>query len=142
MVKAVPAWIGAVALLVLAVPAAAQEGPHTVPRPLDALSAYQKKLSKVPVETTGRVTHLLEDDLQGRRHQRFRMRTPQGQRLLIAHDLQAAGRVKLEIGMQVRVRGEYLWNLQGGIIHKTHRSPDNPALNGWIEAPAAGRRYE
>lgn len=57
-------------------------------------------------------------------------------------NINIAPRVAVEVGTQVRVRGEYLWNLQGGIIHKTHRDQRSQTSGGWIEVMITGKRYE
>jgi hypothetical protein len=109
---------------------------------LDAKTAYKKRLSEIPLIVEGQVVKILEDDLQGRRHQRFIIRTDEGQTLLITHNIDIAPRVVMEMGTKVRVRGEYLWNLQGGIIHKTHRDQKEQISGGWIEVMTTGKRYE
>lgn len=109
---------------------------------LDAKTAYKKRLSEIPLIVEGRVVKILEDDLQGRHHQRFIIRTDEGQTLLITHNIDIAPRVAVEVGTKVRVRGEYLWNLQGGIIHKTHRDQKDQTFGGWIEVMITGERYE
>lgn len=109
---------------------------------LDAKTAYKKRLSEIHLIVEGRVVKILEDDLQGRHHQRFIIRTDEGQTLLITHNIDIALRVAVEVGTKVRVRGEYLWNLQGGIIHKTHQDQKNQTSGGWIEVMTTGKRYE
>ncbi len=109
---------------------------------LDAKTAYKNRLSEIPLIVEGRVVKILEDDIQGKHHQRFIIRTDEGQTLLITHNIDIAPRVAVEVGTQVRVRGEYLWNLQGGIIHKTHRDQRNQTSGGWIEVMITGKRYE
>lgn len=113
--------------------------PQTTP---DAKTAYKKRLSEIPLIVEGRVVKILEDDLQGRHHQRFIIRTDEGQTLLITHNIDIAPRVAVEVGTKVRVRGEYLWNLQGGIIHKTHHTQKDQTSGGWIEVMTTGKRYE
>jgi len=109
---------------------------------LDAKTAYKKRLSEISLIGEGRVVKILEDDLQGRHHQRFIIRTDEGQTLLITHNIDIAPRVAVEVGGKVRIRGEYLWNLQGGIIHKTHRNQKDQTSEGWIEVLITGKRYE
>lgn len=109
---------------------------------LDSKTAYEKKLSEIPITVEGSVVTLLDDDLQGKRHQRFILRTDEGQRLMIAHNIDIAPRVPLQVGAKIRVRGVYLWNIQGGIIHKTHHDPQGQGAGGWIEILSTGKRYE
>lgn len=96
--------------------------------------AYQEMLSEVFVRCQGRVVFKLPDDLEGSRHQRFLIRLTSGQTVLIVHNIDLVKRVaKLRIGDKVRVRGEYIWNDKGGLIHKTHRDPGGEDPSGWIK---------
>jgi hypothetical protein len=63
-----------------------------------------------------------------------------GTRVLVAHDTKLAPRVPLQEGDFVRIRGEYIWNQKGGVIHWTHHSPNGRHEPGWIEFN--GNRYE
>jgi hypothetical protein len=57
----------------------------------DALSdAYDHHLSNVQVEASGIVSRVLPDDNDGSRHQRFIVRMPSGQTVLIAHNIDLA----------------------------------------------------
>ena len=89
----------------------------------------------------GRVERLLSDDLEGSRHQRFILRLGSGQSLLISHNIDVAPRINaLRVGDQVRFRGEYEWNQQGGLVHWTHDDPKDWHADGWLEHN--GVRYE
>src|SRR3569623_2034850 len=73
---------------------------------------------------TGVVIRILRDDDSGDRHQRFLLRTPSGQTLLVAHNIDIAPRVEpLREGDTVAFKGEYVWNPKGGVVHWTHRDP-------------------
>jgi len=96
--------------------------------------AFQAEQSNVFVTTEGQVTRILSDDNQQPRHQRFIVELPSGHTVLISHNIDLAPRVRdIEIGHSVRVRGEYEWNLQGGVIHWTHHDPQGRREGGWIE---------
>ena len=89
----------------------------------------------------GRVERLLSDDLEGSRHQRFILRLGSGQSLLISHNIDVAPRINaLRVGDQVRFRGEYEWNQQGGLVHWTHDDTKDWHAAGWLEHN--GIRYE
>ncbi|MDR3299046.1 MAG: DUF3465 domain-containing protein [Candidatus Accumulibacter sp.] len=105
-----------------------------------AESAYRNRLDTVWIEDEGVVDKILADDLQGARHQRFILRLPSRQTLLVAHNIDKAPRLEnLQIGSTLRFRGEYVWNDKGGLVHWTHhKSAMGDA--GWLEK--AGRRYE
>jgi hypothetical protein len=61
------------------------------------------------------------------------------QTLLIENNVDIRKRVPLSTGDGVIVRGEYVWNDQGGLIHFTHHDPDHSHEDGWIELK--GVRY-
>jgi len=101
------------------------------------LFADQRSGEMVTVD--GTVERTLADDNEGSRHQRFIIRLANGLTLLVAHNLDLAERVPLEVGDNVRIRGEYEWNPQGGVLHWTHHDPVGQREGGWIEH--AGERY-
>lgn len=100
----------------------------------DALAeAFQHRASDVQVEAAGVVTRLLPDDTDGSRHQRFIVRLPSGQTLLISHNIDVAPRIEgLTRGDEVSFRGEYEWNDKGGVVHWTHHDPAGRRVGGWI----------
>ncbi len=109
--------------------------------PLDSLctpisrieTAFADRAGNITVTVKGTVTKILSDDTVGDRHQRFIIALSNGQTLLIVHNVDIATRVSgLSAGVSVYVHGDYLWNDQGGLIHWTHRDPDNVHENGWI----------
>ncbi len=101
---------------------------------------FRDRISDVMVTLTGPVDRILPDDHEGSRHQRFIIRTPSGRTVLIAHNIDLARRVPLEIGDTVTVRGEYEWSDRGGTMHWTHHDPRQWREGGWIEHH--GVRYE
>jgi hypothetical protein len=93
------------------------------------------------VRGSGTVIRILSDDDTGSRHQRFILRLPSGQTLLIAHNIDLAPRIPaLHAGDRVSFYGEYAWNNKGGVIHWTHRDPAGRHIAGWLEHD--GRRYQ
>lgn len=95
--------------------------------------AFKSKTSGFMVKFRGTVMRTLPDDKDGSRHQKFIVRLESGQTLLIAHNIDLAPRVShLKINNTLTIRGEYIWNSQGGIVHKTHREPDGSKGGGWI----------
>ena len=78
------------------------------------------------------MSRLIADDQDGERHQRFIVRRPGGQTLLVAHNLELSERVPVGMGDRVRFRGIYEWNEQGGLVHWTHRDPQGIEDGGWI----------
>jgi hypothetical protein len=108
----------------------------------DALaSAYRNHQSLVEVCGHGVIAKVLRDDTEGARHQRFIVRLPSGQTLLIAYNYDLAPRIDgLRAGSPIEFAGEYEWNAQGGVVHWTHRDPAGRHPPGWIRY--GGRLYE
>jgi hypothetical protein len=109
---------------------------------LTVLEAFQQKKSRLFLETQGTVIRLLADDQQGSRHQKFLIKTNEGPTLLISHNIDLAERVPLKQGTAVRIRGEYIWNTKGGLMHWTHRDPTGRHEGGWIKILGSGRLYQ
>jgi hypothetical protein len=104
-------------------------------------AAFEQQRSNVQVEGEGIVEKLLPDDDDGSRHQRFILRLPHGQTLLVVHNIDLAPRIEsLGVGEQVRFFGEYEWNNKGGVLHWTHHDPQGRHTGGWLEH--RGKRYE
>ncbi|MGI8827836.1 MAG: DUF3465 domain-containing protein [Chloroflexota bacterium] len=71
-------------------------------------------------------------DSQGRyEHQRFLLRCPSGLTVLVVNDVSIGQRVPVRLGDVVTVRGIYVWNGLGGLVHFTHHSLGAPQ-GGWI----------
>jgi hypothetical protein len=86
------------------------------------------------IQGQGTVTKLLPDDNMGIRHQRFIVRLPSGQTVLIAHNIDIAPRINfLRVGDTVIFSGEYESNPQGGVIHWTHHDPGGRHASGWLK---------
>lgn len=82
--------------------------------------AFQKKLSDVVLTAKGRVIKILPDDHEDAHHQRFVIEGDSESTILIAHNLELAYRANIKIGDKVEVKGTYVWNKYGGILHNTH----------------------
>jgi len=96
--------------------------------------AYQNRLSDVQVSGEGVVIKLLRDDNEGSRHQKFIVRLPSGQTLLIAHNVDIAPRVNsISTGDKIQFKGEYEWNNKGGVVHWTHHDPAGQHVDGWLK---------
>lgn len=103
-------------------------------------SLFQANASDVPVLVRGTVTKFLADDEEGDKHQRFILRLASGKTLLIAHNIDLAGRVPdAALNRIVYAKGDYEWNSEGGVVHWTHKDPDNSHAAGWIQFD--GDRY-
>ncbi len=96
-------------------------------------TAFRNHRSDVQIEGTGKVIHILPDDNDGSRHQRFLLRVNSDQTVLVAHNIDLAPRIdSLQKGDAVEFFGEYEWNPKGGVIHWTHRDPGGRHADGWL----------
>lgn len=103
--------------------------------------AFKNRTSGVEVTGEGAVTRILDDDLDGSRHQRFIVRLASGQTVLIVHNIDIAPRIDgLEEGDRVGFHGEYVWNEKGGKVHWTHHDPERRHEPGWLKHK--GRTYQ
>ena len=104
-------------------------------------AAYRNHQSHIEVCGRGTVAKVLKDDTHGTRHQRFIVRVPPRQTVLIAYNYDLAPRIDgLRPGAPIEFVGEYEWNGQGGVVHWTHRDPGGHHLPGWIRY--GGRQYQ
>lgn len=119
----------------------ATQPPHDVSlgAPERLLRAIANRESEVMVEFEGGVTRVLADDSEGDRHQRFVVAVAGEKTVLIAHNIDLAPRVPIEVGDRVLVRGQYEWNDRGGVVHWTHHDPKGWREDGWIVHE--GREY-
>jgi hypothetical protein len=99
-----------------------------------AARAFQQHQSGVSVSGSGSVSKILADDVSGGRHQRFILRLPSGQTVLVAHNIDIAPRLpSLGPGDAVAFKGIYEWNSQGGVVHWTHHDPSGQHPAGWLK---------
>ena len=123
--------------------AQARADPQLAPRcDEDTLaSAYRNHESRVEVCGHAVIAKVLKDDTQGARHQRFILRLPSGQTVLVAYNFDLAPRIEgLRAAAPIEFAGEYEWNAQGGVVHWTHRDPAGHHPPGWIRY--AGHLYQ
>lgn len=102
--------------------------------PDDSLAYFfSAQLSDRQVMLNTQVTRLLSDDLSGDPHQRFIVQLQNQQTLLVAHNIDLAPRVPLQVQDSVQIFGEYEWNAEGGVVHWTHQDPNQQHVDGWIQ---------
>ncbi len=104
------------------------------------LKAFENRQSDLLVEVSAEIKKNLPDDTVGSRHQKMILRLPSGHTVLLAHNIDLAERVPANQGDTIRVKGEYEYTEQGGVIHWTHHDPGGRHEDGWIEYE--GKRYE
>ncbi|MGS0681269.1 DUF3465 domain-containing protein [Shewanella sp. 125m-7] len=103
--------------------------------------AFEQGQSNLQVQSSGVVSKVLADDNKGSRHQRFILRLPHGQTVLVAHNIDLAPRIAdLNMGDSVEFYGEYEWNDRGGVVHWTHHDPRGRHIGGWLKHN--GRTYQ
>jgi hypothetical protein len=96
--------------------------------------AFRSGRSNVQLGGEGKVVHLLPDDSNGSRHQKFLIELESGHTLLISHNIDLAPRLdNLREGDLIEFYGEYEWNKKGGVIHWTHHDPKGVHPGGWLK---------
>ncbi|MBX9685990.1 MAG: DUF3465 domain-containing protein [Candidatus Obscuribacterales bacterium] len=106
----------------------------------EILNAQAQGAQKVELIFTAPVKKLLPDDRRGLPHQLFLLELQNGSTVKIAHDTKYAPHIPLSPGDVVTVKGEYIWNKKGGVVHWTHHSDTPKHEGGYIDFN--GRRYE
>ena len=102
---------------------------------------FRQRRSDVILTDTGTIVHVLPDDNEGSRHQRFLVEVDHCDvTIKIAHNIDLAPRVPADKGDRITFKGEYEWNELGGALHWTHHDPKQWREGGWIEH--RGRRYK
>lgn len=97
-------------------------------------AAYEQRQSNVQVQGSGRVKAILRDDNDGSRHQKFILVLKNGISILVAHNIDLAPKIpNLKKGDVVEFYGEYEYNPKGGVLHWTHRDPQNRHESGWLK---------
>lgn len=104
------------------------------------LQAQANNARKVEVLFTAPVYKLLPDDRQGTPHQRFLLQLSNGSTVLVAHNTKMAPPVPIRAGDVVTIRGEYIWNEKGGVVHWTHHTDTPRHIGGYIDFNS--QRYE
>jgi len=94
---------------------------------------YRQHQSGPWVTVSAPVARVLADSHGTSTHQRFVVRCPGGQTVLIVNNVDVGHRAPVHDGELVAAHGQYIWNTLGGLVHDTHHSTDaNP--NGWVLA--------
>jgi len=114
---------------------------ESVPGNQEITDAFHNRLSNIQVSGSGKVSRIFSDDNKGSRHQRFLLKLPSGQTILIAHNIDLAPKIHtIKTGDEIQFFGEYEWNSKGGVVHWTHHDPQGRHVGGWLKHD--GKKYE
>lgn len=94
---------------------------------------FAQRQSGIMVQFDGVVIKKLSDDNNGSRHQKFIVKMDNRQTVLIAHNIDLAKRVPVDVNQMVSIYGQYEWNDKGGVVHWTHHDPEGLHEGGWIK---------
>ena len=94
-------------------------------------TAFRQHSDSIWLTMAGKVRRILPDEYGQFQHQRFIVSCASGQTVLIVNDVSVGQRVPVQSGDTVAVRGQYVWNAEGGLIHFTHHSGGG-GQGGWI----------
>ena len=94
----------------------------------------RRQISHIQVKGEGVVTAILNDDLEGRKHQRFVLELAPHKTVLVLNNIDIFPRLEpLSVGDRVEFYGEYVWNRHGGVIHWTHDDPKGLHRDGYLK---------
>jgi hypothetical protein len=93
--------------------------------------AFESHRSGIWLALSARVMRVLPDTDGTHVHQRFIVACSSGQTVLIVNDVSIGERVPVSINARVTVRGQYIWNAEGGLVHFTHHAVGS-LQGGWI----------
>lgn len=99
----------------------------------ELLTAQSNQCKKAEVLFSAPVLKLLADDRKGTPHQRFLLQLSNGTTVLVAHNTRMAPKVPLQAGDVVVIKGEYIWNDRGGVVHWTHHTDTPRHPGGYIQ---------
>ena len=95
---------------------------------------FLRKISHIHVKGEGVVAAILNDDLTGRKHQRFILELAPHKTVMIVNNIDDFPRLEnLEVGDRVEFSGEYVWNRHGGLVHWTHDDPRGLRDDGYVK---------
>ena len=105
------------------------------------VGGFAKFRNKSWVTGAGKVTRVLDDDLEPPCHQRFVLSDEAGHTILIAHNIDECDRVPdLSVGDVIAFKGEFINNPQGGVVHWTHPSKSAYKPGGWLKKVKGERK--
>ena len=98
------------------------------------VGGFSKFRIKSWVTCAGKVTRILDDDLEPPCHQRFILSDESGHTILIANNIDGWERLAdVNVGDVIAFRGEFISNPQGGVVHRTHPDNSHRKPDGWLK---------
>jgi hypothetical protein len=95
--------------------------------------AFLHKYSNISIEAKGKVIEILTDDEKGEPHQRFIIESHPGHTILIINNIEHGYKMPVKLDDILEVKGTYVWNRYGGLIHETHHHQEGEAhVDGYI----------
>ncbi|CAN5587272.1 hypothetical protein BH11CYA1_BH11CYA1_24920 [soil metagenome] len=104
------------------------------------IQAQSQQARKVELTVTAPIEKLLREEDYREPHQRFLLALSNGTSVLVANDLEYGTFAPVQAGNIVRIKGEYIWNERGGVLHWTHKSDEPRHESGYIDFN--GMRYQ
>jgi len=127
------------------VPAAGCSNPGADPQNGPVYQAWRAERSYVEVTAAGSVARVLGTELgPSGEHEGFLLHLAgaagRGLTVRIEDNIDLTGPIPITEGESIVVRGEYIFDPRGGLIHYTHRDPGGRHAAGYIEA--GGKLYQ
>jgi len=105
--------------------------------------AFKQRADRSEVLDHGIVTKVLPEDLKPPRHQVFLVQFQSGVTAQIAHNTDVAPHVpNLRPGMELEIKGEYIYKPNGGVVHWTHHVDYGDHEPGYILVEETGQKIE
>jgi hypothetical protein len=96
-----------------------------------AADMFKRHQSAQWVTLSGVIQRRLNDTYGRFQHQRFILGCAKGLHVLVVNDVSVGQRVPIVARSRITVRGQYVWDSQGGLVHFTHHA-DGGETSGWI----------
>jgi hypothetical protein len=131
------------AIAMLAALSACGAGHTQAPDDAAVCALYAQRADKAEALASGSVAAILGTRRgPSGEHEGFLLRLDSGCALTlrVETNVDLTGPVPLTRGQHVLVKGEYIYDPRGGLLHWTHRDPRGRHVGGYVEA--GGRLYE
>jgi hypothetical protein len=99
----------------------------------DVRAAFSSHRQYFEATVTGVVARPIPDEAGVSPHQRFIVDLDGGGSVEVVVNLDIVQRIPVVPGDRVTVRGEYVWNPEGGLLHWVHHDPSARHAAGYVE---------